>query len=200
MIIVVDPVYNPNFLDGSEINSGTKLGPGVTISKYLGAYGDRTPFTFITTPDERKSLARQLYLQTQLYNSINGNTEFFNDVRVIVSEGVYRGGPLETVGGDNLKKQQGKLAVYQVIDREGNIDHEKTFDVAEFWKDYMFYDKITLEYDTLNPDGSLTSQIVVEMPTIGESFEAKFGLNVDTKYNGAVISSGELIEVLPSAG
>ena len=196
MIIVVDPVYNPNFVEDSEINSGTKLAKGVTLAKFLGAYGDRTPFTFITTGSERKALARQLYLHAQLYNSINGNAELFNDVRLIISESVYRPGPLETVGGDNLKKQDGRMVVYQVVGQDGTIDHEKTFDVAEFWKDYMFYDKITLDYDTLNPDGSMTSQIVVEMPTIDESFEAKFGLNVDTVYNGAIISSGELVEIL----
>ena len=44
-ILIVDPVYNPNLV--ATITSATKLGPGITIAKFLGAYGDRTPFDFV---------------------------------------------------------------------------------------------------------------------------------------------------------
>jgi len=195
MIILPDPIYNPNFLDGDKISSRTKLAPGVTIAKYLGAYGDKTPFSHIGSSEERKQIARNLYLHAEMYRTINGNTELFNDVRLIVSEGIYKGGPLETVGGDNIKKQNGRVVVYQVIDREGKIDHSATFDVAEYWKDYCFYDKICLDYDIYNPDGSLTSQIVVEMPDVPESFDINFKLGIATNYNGKLLTSGELAEV-----
>lgn len=195
MIILPDPIYNPNFLDGESISSRTKLAPGVTIAKYLGAYGDKTPFSHVGKPEDRKQIARNLYLHAEMYRTINGNTDLFNNVRLIVSEGIYKGGPLETVGGDNLKKEDGRLVVYQVIDREGKIDHSATFDVAEYWKDYCFYDKLCLEYDIYNPDGSLTSQIVVEMPEVTESFDLNFGFNIATVYNGKLISGKELIEV-----
>lgn len=195
MIILPDPIYNPNFLDGDKISSRTKLAPGVTIAKYLGAYGDKTPFSHIGDADKRKQIARNLYLHAELYRTINGNTDLFNNVRLIVSEGIYKGGPLETVGGDNLKKEDGRVVVYQVIDREGKIDHSATFDIAEYWKDYTFYDKITLDYDIYNPDGSLTSQIVVEMPEVGESFDLNFKFGISTNYNGKLLSSKELIEV-----
>ena len=195
MIILPDPIYNPNFLDGDKISSRTKLAPGVTIAKYLGAYGDKTPFSHIGDANKRKQIARNLYLHAELYRTINGNTDLFNNVRLIVSEGIYKGGPLETVGGDNLKKEDGRVVVYQVIDREGKIDHSATFDIAEYWKDYTFYDKITLDYDIYNPDGSLTSQIVVEMPEVGESFDLNFKFGISTNYNGKLLSSKELIEV-----
>ena len=42
MMILVDPVFNPNGVD--NVSSATKLGPGVTVAKFLGAYGDRTAF------------------------------------------------------------------------------------------------------------------------------------------------------------
>jgi len=195
MILLVDPVYNPNFLDPSEISSATKLAPGVTIAKFLGAYGDRTPFGFISDANQRQQIARQLYLHAELIRTINGNTDFFNNVRLIVSEGLYRGGPEETVGGDNLKKSDGRTVVYQVIDQKGKIDHDATFDVAEYWKDYVFFEKITLDYDTYNPDGTLTSQIMVEMPTVNETFDISFGMNVETSFNGTIISKNELVEV-----
>jgi hypothetical protein len=195
MIILPDPLYNPNFLDGDQISSRTKLAPGVTIAKYLGAYGDKTPFSHVGPASERKQIARNLYLHAEMYRTINGNTDLFNNVRLIVSEGIYKGGPLETVGGDNLKKEDGRVVAYQVIDREGNIDHSATFDIAEYWKDYCFYEKITLDYDIYNPDGSLTSQIVVEMPEVTESFDLNFGFSISTNYNGKQLSGGELIEV-----
>lgn len=195
MIILVDPSYNPNFLNPAQISSGTKLAPGVSIAKFLGAYGDKTPFGFVGSAATRQQIARQLYLHAELIRTINGNTDFFNDVRLIVSEGLYRGGPTETVSGDNLKKADGRIVVYQVIDQEGNIDHEKTFDVAEYWKDNVFFEKITLDYDTYNPDGTLTSQIVVEMPTVSSSFDVSFGGNIETTFNGTLLSVNELVEV-----
>ena len=195
MIILPDPLYNPNFLDGDNISSRTKLAPGVTIAKYLGAYGDKTPFSHVGDANKRKQIARNLYLHAEMYRTINGNTDLFNNVRLIVSEGIYKGGPLETVGGDNLKKEDGRVVVYQVIDRKGKIDHSATFDVAEYWKDYTFYDKICLDYDIYNPDGSLTSQIVVEMPEVPETFDINFKFDVATNYNGKLLSNGELVEV-----
>lgn len=195
MIILVDPSYNPNFLNASEISSATKLAPGVTIAKFLGAYGDRTPFGYIGSAVERQQIARQLYLHAELIRTINGNTDFFNDVRLIVSEGLYKGGPTETVSGDNAKKADGRIVVYQVIDQDGNIDHNKTFDVAEYWKDNVFFKKITLDFDTYNPDGSLTSQIVVEMPQVTEAFDVSFAGDIETTFNGALLSANELVEV-----
>lgn len=195
MIIIPDPTYNPNFVSASSISPATKLGPGITIAKFLGAYGDRTNMGFIGSPAARASLARQLYLQAELMRVVTGNTDLFNDVRLIVSEGVYRGGPDESVSGENLKKQTGHLVVYQLIDQEGNIDHDKTFDLAEYWKDYFNFEGLYLEYDIYNPDGSLTSQIAVEMPTVPESFDVIFSKNVETRYNGSLLSKDELIEV-----
>jgi len=197
MIFLVDPVYNPNFLNPSEINASTKLGPGISIAKFLGSYGNRTSFNHITSASARLSITRQLYLHAELYRSINGNTDMFNDVRLIVSEGIYRAGPTEFLGGDNIKKADGSTVVYQVIDRDGKVNHERTYEVAEYWKDYNFFEKLTLDYDTLNPDGSLTSQIVVEMPTVlGASYDVNFNMFIDTVYNGRLLSVNELIEVL----
>ena len=76
MIIVVDPVFNPN--KQSSISASTKLGPGVTIAKFLGAYGDRTAFNHVGSNDDRKQIARQLYLQAEMMRVIQGNIELFN--------------------------------------------------------------------------------------------------------------------------
>mgnify|MGYP001368684478 FL=1 len=193
MIIVVDPVFNPN--KQSSISASTKLGPGVTIAKFLGAYGDRTAFNHVGSNDDRKQIARQLYLQAEMMRVIQGNIELFNDVRLIVSEGIYREGPTETLAGDTSKKNKGELVYYQVINKNGIIDFEKTFDIAEYWKDYTNFDELRLDYDTYNPDGSLTVSIGVLMPTVDEGFNVNFKNDVKTFFNNSLQSADELVEI-----
>ena len=193
MIIVVDPVFNPN--KQSSISASTKLGPGVTIAKFLGAYGDRTAFNHVGSNDDRKQIARQLYLQAEMMRVIQGNIELFNDVRLIVSEGIYREGPTETLAGDTSKKNKGELVYYQVIDKNGTIDFEKSFDIAEYWKEYTNFDELRLDYDTYNPDGSLTVSIGVLMPTVDEGFNVNFKNDVKTFFNNSLQSADELVEI-----
>ena len=194
-LILVDPVYNPELVP--NITSDTKLGPGVTIAKFLGAYGDRTPFNHIRFDEDRRQIARNLYMHGLAINSIAGNTIHFNDVRLIVSEGLYRGGPSETPSGKNKQKRDGELIYYQVIDREGNIDFEKTFDVAVYWKDYIAFDELYLDYDTYNPDGTLTAQVGLKVPQMSETFEGTFNRKVQTWFNNNLQTNGELVEILP---
>ena len=193
MIIVVDPVFNPN--KQSSISASTKLGPGVTIAKFLGAYGDRTAFNHVGSNDDRKQIARQLYLQAEMMRVIQGNIELFNDVRLIVSEGIYREGPTETLAGDTSKKNKGELVYYQVIDKNGTIDFEKSFDIAEYWKDYTNFDELRLDYDTYNPDGTLTASIGVLMPVVDQTFEVNFKNDVKTFFNNSLQSRDELVEI-----
>ena len=193
MIIVVDPVFNPN--KTGNVSSATKLGPGVTIAKFLGAYGDRTAFNHVGSNDDRKQIARQLYLQAEMMRVIQGNIELFNDVRLIVSEGIYREGPTETLAGDTSKKNKGELVYYQVINKNGTIDFEKSFDIAEYWKDYTNFDELRLDYDTYNPDGSLTVSIGVLMPTVDEGFNVNFKNDVKTFFNNSLQSADELVEI-----
>ena len=193
MIIIPDQKYNPNFVD--TVTSETKLAPGVALSKFLGTKGNSTSLETSNVSD-RKQLLRNLYLHAELFRMINGNIDFFKDVRLIVSEGVYRGGPFETVAGDNLAKQEGRLVVYKVVDEKGTIDFERTFDLAEYWKDYANYEKLSLEYDVWSPDGVLNAQVAVEVPKVPESFDINFGRNVETRYNGQLLAKDELIEVL----
>ena len=198
MIIVPDQNFNPNFVD--TIDSGTKLAPGVSISKFLGTKGDPCSLSTIDKykddQDARKQLARNLYLHAELFRSINGNVDFFKDIRLVVVEGVYRGGPTETVAGENKDKQDGKLVVYRCIDENGEIDYERTFDLAEYWKDYTQYDKILLEYDKWEPSGKLNAQVAVLVPEVPESFDVSFGKQIETRFNGQLLSKNELLEVL----
>lgn len=193
MIVLVDPVYNPE--SQGSITAATKLGPGITIARFLGAYGDRTPFNHVVTNTARKQIARHLYLQSEAIRIINGNTRNFNDVRLIVSEGLYK--LRETDANDDImkKKSDGRLVYYQVIDQEGKINLEKTFDVAEYWKDYIKFGTLYLDYDNYNPDGSLTASIGLEFPTTPATFDISFAGDVKTYFNNELMSANELVEI-----
>ena len=129
---------------------------------------------------------------------INGNTENFNDVRLIVSEGIYDLKEIDDGNEIMEKKSDGRLVYYQVIGQDGEINLEQTFDVAEYWKDYIKFGKLYLDYDIYNPDGSLTAQIGLEFPKTPDSFDIEFSGDVATYFNNELMSSDELIEIKES--
>lgn len=195
--LIPDPKYNPNFL--SEITAKTKLTSGVSISKFMGSNGDPTNLNFIRNLEERKKLARHLYVHAEyIMKSVSTNKTDFKDLRLIVAEGVYRPGPNETItpGSINDLKLKGRAIVYELVDANGNSDAAKTFDLAEYWKDTVYFDKMILDYDELDPDEELNAQIIIIMPEISEDFTGTFKRQVETYYNGKKLANGELVEVL----
>lgn len=196
MIVLVDPVYNPD--NQGPITSATKLGPGITVAKFLGAYGDKTPFNHVTTNTARKQIGRHLYLQAEAMRIINGNTVNFNDVRLIVSEGLYKLRETDINNETMKKKSDGRLVYYQVVDQEGVISLERTFDVAEYLKDYIKFGGLYLDYDNYNPDKSLTASIGIEFPTTPETFDINFSGKVETHFNNELMSANELVEIKES--
>ena len=195
--ILIDPIYNPQFQ--VDINSNTKLASGITMAKFLGAYGDRTSFNHESFNFVRRQIARNLVLHAMAIKTITENPIHFNDVRLIVSEGVLDTTEPTYRFADDISEQKskGELIYYQVIGQNGQIDFEKTFEVAEYWKDFVEYKKIILDYDVYNTDGSLTASIGLLMPSIPESFDIAFEKKVETQFNNQLQSRGELIEILP---
>ncbi len=195
--ILIDPIYNPQFQ--VDINSNTKLASGITMAKFLGAYGDRTSFNHESFNFVRRQIARNLVLHAMAMKTITENPIHFNDVRLIVSEGVLdTTEPTYRFADDiSLQKSKGELIYYQVIGQDGLIDFEKTFEVAEYWKDFVQFEKIILDYDEYNTDESLTASIGLLMPSIPEDFDVQFKKEVETQFNNHIQSKGELIEILP---
>lgn len=195
--ILIDPIYNPQFQ--VDINSNTKLASGITMAKFLGAYGDRTSFNHESFNFVRRQIARNLVLHAMAMKTITENPIHFNDVRLIVSEGVLdTTEPTYRFADDiSLQKSKGELIYYQVIGQDGLIDFEKTFEVAEYWKDFVQFEKIILDYDEYNTDESLTASIGLLMPSIPEDFNVQFKKEVETQFNNHIQSKGELIEILP---
>ena len=194
--LIVEPRFNPNLK--KTITSETKLAPGITIAKFLGAYSDRTSFDHITNSPERLEIARQLVVQAQAMRSVV-DCGLFDDVRLIVSEGLYRIKEDETLYDDEniYNKTVGNLVYYQVIDSKGSIDYERTYDVAAYLSDYALFDELILDYDEYNPDGTLSAQIGLLVKNVGEKFTKTFEFTLKTVYNNHLQTRGELTELKP---
>jgi hypothetical protein len=192
MILLIDPVYNPNFQ--TTITSATKLGPGISCAKFLGSPGTRVQFEQLNV--DKNLVARQLYLQAEVMRAVINNPTF-NNYRLIVAEGIYNPAINETPTPDSINdyKTTGRAVVYQLINRKGEIDQEKTFDLAVYIKDYIQYDELILDYDTFDPSGKMSAQIVVVLPIANESFDLSFKKKVSTFYNGQLQSLNELTEI-----
>jgi hypothetical protein len=242
MKLLVDPQYNPEF--ETSITSATKLGPGITLAKFLGARGSRTQLEklyadgFFGAPDTAQ-IARNLVLHAQAIQTVTGNS-FFSKHRLVVSEGIYEPNPKfviqetkvndeaaakklaennkgsygkgpdgwlarlpiytgekPTANSINDLRRTGRTVVYQLIDQQGKTDPRLSFDLAVFWKDYVNYDKLTLDYDTFDPNGDLTCSIILEMPKVGTDWDVSYKYNLETTYNGELQSKDELLEILP---
>ena len=195
MIYIPDPLYNPEFVE--KITSRVKLAPGISISKFLGGYGDQVTLSHIVTEEEKQNIAKQLYLQAQAMRTIDTNKGSFADFRLIVAEGLYRksAGEVLDVNSINYRMTKGEAIVYELLDEYGEINLEKTFDLAVYWKDNLQFNKLILDYDTYAPDGSINVQIILIMPEVGASWEVEYSNKIETRFNNFVQSTNELIEI-----
>ena len=191
---VPDPYYNPDFQE--KIVSRTKLGPGITMAKFLGGYGDATTLNHIATDEEKKRIARQLYLQAEAVLTISKNNKEFEEFRLVVAEGLYRPEPGESldIDGINYLMKDGQAVVYELINQEGYQSPEKTFDLAVFWKENINFQKLILDYDTYNPNGELNVQLILVMPKIISPWTVNYANTIETRFNNYVQSTNEFVE------
>lgn len=193
MIYLVDPVYNPDFR--SDITSATPLAPGITVAKFLGSKGTRVQFEQLQ--GDRKVIAKQLYIQAEAMRTVINNPQFRNN-RLVVAEGIYKPASTETVTPNSINdyKQTGRAVVYQLLNKQGNVDLENTFDLALYWKDYQQYQEMILDYDTFDPTGQLSAQVVLVMPDVSSSWDINFEKKLKTTFNGTDLSANEILEVI----
>tara|TARA_R100000734_G_C3319226_1_gene114683 strand:- start:7690 stop:8322 length:633 start_codon:yes stop_codon:yes gene_type:complete len=197
--LLVDAKYNPIFQE--SITSKTKLAPGISMAKFLGGDNDPVTLTHITNDDERVLLAKQYVLHAEAMRTINSQNAIteFKDYRLQVVEGLYRaeeGEDLDVSDGVNYLMSRGLAVVYELIGLDGKIAIEKTFDLAVYWKDNIQFDKMILDYDNYNPDGTLNAQIILIMPEIISPWTVTFNNNIETRYNNVNQVTNELLEVL----
>ena len=86
--------------------------------------------------------------------------------------------------------------MYELRGRNGKIALKQTFRLAAWWKDSQQYEKMILDYDTYNPNGSLNVQLVVIMPELKNGYTTRFNNKLETRFNNYVQSTNELVEIL----
>lgn len=182
---------NQYYPESGPISSGTKLGPGITCAKFLGARGSRTNWErhdLLGNPD-RLTIAQNLYQHARSMATVYSNFDF-NEVRLTISDGIYTPVEGETAGGINAERVTGKAIGYQMIGKNGAVDVVKNYELAVYWKDYLTYDQISIHYDTYDTSGILVSTVFLTNPYEGAN------KTLETKYNGVLQSAGELLEIL----
>ena len=196
MIYLPDPQYNPEYQ--TEITARTKLAPGITIAKFLAGYGDQYNLNHVPNYTDRLRLAKQWYLQAQAMLFVDTDHGYFEDLRLIVVEGFYKPGPSEILANGSIISlmTQGRAVVYELINNNGNIAVENTFDLAVALKENTRFEKLILDYDTYDPSGELNAQIILIMPDVGTTWDITFNQKLETRYNNFVQGTGELIEIL----
>lgn len=198
--LIPNQLYNPELQlrQYGSITGKTKLARGITLSKFLGGYADPITLEHITDDIERLKIARNLYVHANFMEACNEFLDKSNKHRLIVAEGVYKKDDGETldVDGLNFLASRGQVVVYELRDLTGQIDLEKTFDLAIYIKDYLNVDKLIVDYDSYNADGSLNCQLVVQMPPCGATWELRYRNILETRFNNYTQANGELVEII----
>lgn len=198
MRLLPDPIYNP--MNQDEITSSTKLAPGVSMATFLGSPGNRSSFDYRDArPDNKRRMAKYLYLHAELMRGFNLHPEFKNHKLVpIESIGETELGNSKVDQGINYLKWNGETVVYEVYNNAGQVDCAKTFDLAVYWKDHVIYNRLRLSYDTFNPDGSMNAQIVFTVPGVSDWYKLLENPDfvLETYYNESIQASNELLELV----
>ena len=196
--IVPDPQFNPDLK--TTFSANTLMAPGVPLSRFFGG-NDSISFN---VNDLSTDLKRNLYYHAEVLSSFN-NRHFnglFNGLKLVISEGVYRAGPEEKITPNSLNDlaSKGRCIFYRLYDKNGRLANEKMFDLAEYWKDTIRYDKLILDYDSYSisdyDEIVITSQVGVVIPQIPESYKTVFNRAVETRYNNLLFRADELVEIL----
>ena len=200
-----------NFVPDSKISNsdnitlGTQVIKGIPLSTFTGGKGAIGRLSEIPVAS-RAQIARNLQPHAELVKRIRSNRDYaFKDNRLVVIEGVYKPRDIELSSSDwntsvNRYKSEGRAIVYELHNAQGKPDLEKTYDLAVHLKTVGSFQKLILDYDTYNPDGSLNAQLIVITPALGESYtvtDGNWGKEVVTLYNNTSLSNSDLIEMKP---
>lgn len=189
---IPDPQYI--ITDSSIITPSTRLSDKYTLAKFLSGQGNKVTLNHIVDNTARISIARNLQQQINAINVFHDTLRFMN-YRLVIIESLYQTGPGESASDIASLATNGQSVVYQVINDLGQVDLPKTFELAEYWKSFVQFDKCILDYDNYNPNGSLSAQIVLTMPNISATYEASYSNNIETRYNNKIQSSSDFIEI-----
>ena len=191
-----DFVPDPQYIitDDNVILPSTKLSDKISLSKFLSGRGNKVTLNHITINADKIIAARNLQQQTMAIEAFNNNLQFIN-YRLVVIEALYKAGPGETLDDLSTLSKNGQSTAYQVINDKGLVDLPKTFELAEYWKNSLRFEKLILDYDSYNVDKSLSAQVMVVMPNITETYEPEYKNQIETRYNNNIQSKSDLVEI-----
>ena len=189
---IPDPQYI--ITDSTIITASTRLSNKYTLSKFLSGQGNKVTLNHIVDNAARITIARNLQQQIDAINVFSDNLRFMN-YRLVITEALYQTGPGESASDIAEKATNGQSVVYQVINDIGEIDLIKTFELAEYWKSFVNFDKCILDYDNYSPDGSLAAQVILVMPEMSATYEASYSNDIETRYNNKTQSSSDFVEI-----
>lgn len=158
----------------------------------------------LTDPAARQQLARNLQIHAYYLSLINSGVIFdFNLYNFRVQRGYYNPGPTESPssGSINALAMEGRCVVYELINKTTNqVEIAKTYDLALYLKDFIYFDKLILDYDTYDPTGVMTVAIVIQTPNMPEKYQnVSYKNQLETRFNNKVISSN-LVDCYQPAG
>lgn len=201
-----NPKYNPEFQ--TEITAKTMLQPGIPMAKFLGGVGTQFTIDHITKNqsfEDKLRLAKQYHMHAVAMSGI-AELHDFSYHRIRISEGYYRiTDTTRKYDTDSVLRfrNTGQAVVYEILDESGKPDLEKTWDLALHFATTKIStirpQKTILYYDKINVNEKLHAQVCLILPEITDSWNVRYTIGenqVETKYNGYVQSTGELIEIL----
>lgn len=194
--------YNPEnvYAVSAMMPPSTLLAPGIPLSKFLSTGETSVNMDAVTTDKEaRVRLARYYYLHAQIIKTIQNDDGPFRDYRLEVAEGLYKKEPGETIEKDSIAdlRRQGRAVVYNLVNDRGEPAVDKMYDLADFWKDTIAYEKLILDYDTIDCKVPLSARIIVIMPELEDrSWTANYKRILETHFNGSKLAEAELVEAL----
>ena len=190
------------------ITQKTLINHDTSVGKFVG-FDDHGEFNKLSNADKQQ-IAKNYFVISELMKLISNSnhhpTELENHSLIVV-EGYYAP---EKYGIGSLEKRQtevltanstldmrskGRAVVFELRDQKGKVDKEATFELAKIWSDAGTFDKLTLDYDTYDPNGELNVQIIIEVPNITSYSNIKFTRNVQTLFNNNVQSNDALVEI-----
>ena len=193
------PNLNTIISNTDNVTSATKLAEGITVANFLSGSGEVANFN-TTKKEDRAKVARNLQANAYIMKWINNNrtSGAFSNYTLKVVEAYYEPSTAENLIGDDIKDlaTKGRAVVYELIhNNSGLVDDRKTFELAIYLKDLVQYDKMILDYDSYSPSGSINTQLIITVPEINESYSATFDRQIETRFNNAVQSNSDFIEV-----
>lgn len=133
----------------ANFTGSTYIAPGVPISTFTRGFS----IDQLDTRADKLTFAQYAHIHAvYFYNAFKDNPILDGGYRLVATSGLYVPSANEnvTAGGINDMASVGRVVTYQVVDPDGNLDFNKTYQMAMLMRDVPAY-SVSLDYDTYDP-------------------------------------------------